>query len=153
MILAVIIAAACLALFGFYRYRKARVKVPFETSYPVGKELDIVYGELKNAGFSNITSKEDSSGWLQDNTVTDVIIDGSSAYKKGAYLKADTEVTITYSSPGRIYVTDLLKDWENVEYESLKSTLSKNGFSNISRYKESTENCPNCSESDVMKSQ
>ena len=128
------IAAFCiliLSIFGVLKYREGKVQIPFDSTYVVGQNLKDVKNELQNAGFSNITEKQDSSGWLESGKVISVSIDNSDSYTKGKYLKPEVSVVITSSSQGRKYVTNILEDWQNTDYETVKQLLEKEGFTNI----------------------
>ena len=127
----VLVALAVLALFGLNKYREGKAKVPFDASYAIGQDQNEIYKELEDAGFKNISRKQDDSGWLESNNVISVTIDNSDSYSKGTYLKPDVNVVITYSDGDRVYVTDLLKDWQNTEYLEIEKSLKASGFTNI----------------------
>lgn len=126
-----ITALITLIIFGVQKYREGKVQIPFDASYAFGESLDTIYNELDNAGFENIIKKQDTSGWQNSDEVLNVTIDNLSNYKKDSYKKADVSVVITYSSSGRIYVTDMLKDWKKSDYLTLAETLRSAGFTNV----------------------
>ena len=128
---AVLIVIAITILVGLNKYRAGKVKIPFDASYAIGQDLDDIYNELENAGFTNIIMKQDDTGWLEANEVINVTIDNSDSYSKGGYRKPDVSVVITYSSADRVYVTDLLQDWQKKEYTEIENILKNAGFTNI----------------------
>ncbi len=134
LVLAGIIAfcTLILVLFGIYKYREGKAQVPFDSLYVTGKDLDEIYKELDDAGFENITKKPAASGWLDSEEVISVSIDNSENYGKGDYRELDVTVVITYSSKGRVYVTDLLKDWKKTDYATIEKIFKDAGFTNVS---------------------
>lgn len=123
------------AVFGLVQYNKYisdKSEIPFDASYAVGKDYEEIYNELKTVGFTSIVNKPDSSGWLKDKEVISVTIDNSDTFSKGAYKNPDVGVVINYSSPDRIYVTELLKDWQTTEYTEIENSLREAGLTNIS---------------------
>ena len=128
------IAAFCilvLSVFGVLKYREGKVQIPFDSTYVAGENLNDIKKELQNAGFTNITEKQDSSGWMESGKVISVSIDNSDSYTKGKYLKPEVNVVITSSSQGRKYVTNILKEWQDTDYKTVKELLEKEGFTNI----------------------
>lgn len=119
------------AYWGIHKYREGKVRIPFESSYAIGKKLDTIVNELEKAGFKRIIRKEDFSGWLDDESVMSVIVDGRGDFKKGKYLNPNVSVVITYSSENRIDVTSLLQDWETKKVSQIKAILEAAGFSNV----------------------
>lgn len=73
----------------------------------------------------------DDSGWLDSNEVTNVTIDNRVNYKQGSYVNQDVSVVIKYSSAGRVYVKDLLKDWKNTDYQTIEAALKSAGLSEM----------------------
>ena len=128
---ALLVAMAVLVLFGISKYRAGKVEVPFDASYAVGQDQNDIYKELEDAGFKNISRKQDDSGWLEGNDVICVTIDNSDSFSKGTYRKPDVSVVITYSSSDRVYVTDLLKDWQKTDYTEIEKALKDAGFTNV----------------------
>lgn len=123
-----------LILLGIYIYRIGKVKIPFNYSYTIGKNVDDIIAELENAGFENIVKKSDESGWSNSNEVTGVAIDGVYNYKEGKYIDSDKIIIVKYSSENRVNVTDIIKDWKNSDVDKLKNKLEQNGFTNITCY-------------------
>ena len=128
---AMFVGMAVLALFLFNKYKEGKVKVPFDASYAIGQDQNDIFEELEDAGFKNISRRQDDSGWLESNDVISVTIDNSGSYSKGTYLKPDVSVVITYSNGDRVYVTNLLEDWQNTEYSEIEKILKDAGFTNI----------------------
>ena len=58
--------------------------------YAVGKDKEIIVEELKEAGFTNIVEKENTSGWAKSGLVSRVEIDDRERYHKGYYRKPDS---------------------------------------------------------------
>ena len=115
----------------FNDYRSKMAEIPFDSSYASGKEVGEIYDELQDSGFVNIKKQPSDLGWLADNTVMSVNIDNSDAFFKGRLEKPDVNVVIEYSSPNRMYVTDLLKDWKTTKYTEIENLLSEKGFTNV----------------------
>lgn len=120
-----------LVIFCIYKYREGKVQIPFDPSYVSGEDLQDIYDELEEAGFERIWERPDDSGWLNSGEVIGVSIDNSRGYDKGDRRKSDVKVVITYSSEGRIFVTDLLKNWQTADYKSIQNTFKQAGFTNI----------------------
>lgn len=130
------IAIGCVAIFALIifarvKYIEGKVKIPFDSLYVVGVDIDEIYDELEAAGFENISKKQDASGWLDSGEVISVSIDNKDSYDKNQYKEPKVSVSIAYSSDNRIYVTDLLKDWKTANYLDVKKTLNDAGFTHI----------------------
>ncbi|WP_028236462.1 hypothetical protein [Pseudobutyrivibrio sp. MD2005] len=128
------IAAFCIliiSVFGVLKYRESKVQIPFDSTYIAGEDLKDIKNELQNAGFTNITERQDSCGWLESGKVISVSIDNSDSYRKGKYVEPEVSVVITISSQGRKYVTNILEDWKNTDYETVLQLLEEEGFTNI----------------------
>lgn len=126
-----VIAVMIFVIFCVAKYREGKIQIPFDSNYVYGEQLSLIYDELDDAGFENIQKVADNSGWLDSDEVISVSIDNQDSYGKDSHKKPDVSVVITYSSPGRIYVTDLLKDWKNTEYKEVVDKLKVAGFTNI----------------------
>ena len=135
---AIAIAALILVLFGVHKYREGKIKIPFDASYAVGRELNDVCTELKNAGFVNIKQTSDTSGWLDSNSVIGVTFNNSAGYSKNKYVDPDCNVEVTYSSADRVYITPMLKDWGETNYKDLMQDLKSAGFTRITTEEIST---------------
>ncbi len=131
-------AIAILVLFLTHKYKEGKIEIPFDSSYAIGMDQNDVYKELEDAGFLNITRKQDETGWLSDNTVIDVTIDNSKTFTKGSYRKPDVSVIVTYSSADRVNVTEILKGWQSKKYLDIEKILSDAGFTNITLSEEKT---------------
>ncbi len=135
-----LLLAAVAALSIFIMYKKSLAKVPFENSYVVNKDLDTIREELEQAGFENIVTTPLIDGWDKSNLVKRVTIDGSDQYNQGdEYKKSEAKVVIEFTSPDRIYVTDILKDWEGKDYEALRQDLLNAGIKNITSKEDYTQ--------------
>lgn len=128
----ILLCALILVPYGIYKYREGKVQIPFDSSYVVGKDINDIYHILDEAGFENITEREDNSGWRDSGEVIRVSIDNSNTYSKGDYQKKEVNVVITYSSAERVYVTDILKNWKQTDYESIQKVFKDAGFTNVS---------------------
>ncbi len=126
-----VLAIIILVFFCVVKYREGKVQIPFDASYVKGESLSMIYDELDEAGFENIQKISDTSGWLDNDEVISVSIDNQDSYSKDSYKKPDVSVAIIYSSPDRIYVTDLLKGWKESKYTDIVEKLKKAGFTNI----------------------
>ncbi len=120
-----------LIIFIFVKFTEGKIQIPFSPDYVTGMTYEEVNEELTKAGFTDITLKFDYSGWQESNTVINVSIDNAETYNKGDYIKPDVDVTITSSSLGRKYVSDILQNWPTSDYESVVQKLRKEGFNNI----------------------
>ena len=138
MIVAALIAIAIIIGVSIQKKRAGKAVIPFDASYVVGKDQADIYMELENAGFTNISRRSDDSGWLEENQVISITVDNSENFSKGAYIKPDVSVVITYSSENRLYVTDLLKSWRETEYTEMEKTLKDAGFTNVTLQKTPT---------------
>lgn len=131
LVVAGIIAVFIFLIFCVVKYREGKVQIPFDSTYVKGENLSMIYDELDDAGFENIIKKPDTSGWLDSDEVISVSIDNQDSYSKNTYKKPDVNVVITYSSGGRVYATDILKDWKKSEYTMVVDKLKEAGFTNI----------------------
>lgn len=137
---AIIVLILVIIVCGIKEYMSGKARIPFDASYAVNEDLELIYNELKSAGFSNIQKKSDDSGWANSNEVLRVTIDNQTDFSKGKYEDVDVRVVITYSSSDRICVNDKLKDWQNTDYQTIVATLKKKGFSNIDIKEVATDN-------------
>lgn len=133
-----VILVTCSAIIGFFAYKQGKVQIPFDSSYVEGEDYDDLYKELEEAGFENISKKEDDSGWLRDGVVTSVTIAGTSGFNQGEYKKPDVDVVIYCSSKGRKDISKILERWDKHNYEELGEKLRSAGFSNLSYLEEET---------------
>lgn len=131
LILVGVIALFALAVFCIGKYREGKAQIPFDDSYVGGESLDLIYQELDDAGFTDIQKVQDNSGWYDNNEVISVSIDNKLSYTQGTYVNPDVSVIITYCSSGRIYVTDLLSNWAETNYQTICDALKTAGFTNI----------------------
>lgn len=133
LIMAAVIVILIVAgsIFGVIKSREGKIKIPFDSTYAVGMDLNTIYSELESAGFDNITKRPDTSGWMDSNEVLSVSIDNRSDYNKDKYVEPNVSVVITYSSPNRIYVTDILRNWATLPYLDVETILTDAGFTNI----------------------
>lgn len=129
--LAGVVTVILLCLFGYYKYTNSRVKIPFSAEYPIGKNYETISDELEQAGFTSIKTVSSDAGWLNDNEVISVTINGFASYQQNTRYKPNANVVITYSNPGRINVTNILKNWQSTEYSTIKGILNNSGFTNI----------------------
>lgn len=126
-----VVVIISLIVFCVNKYKEGKVQIPFNSSYVNGKSLSMIYDELDKSGFENIVNEPDTSGWLDSSEVISVSIDNQEKYNEKTYKKSDVNVVITYSSEGRIYVTDLLKDWKSTDYLTVVDKLREAGFTNL----------------------
>lgn len=131
LVLAGVATVAILIMVSIVKYREGKVQIPFDSSYAKGESLSLIYEELEEAGFENIQKVADTSGWLDDNEVIAVSIDNQDSYSKDSYKEPDVSIVITYSSPDRIYVADILEGWKDTEYKDVIVKLEEAGFTNI----------------------
>jgi len=119
-------------IFGTSKLNEGKIQIPFDSASVVGKEADQLYKELKEAGFKKISKKKDESGWLNDGKVIRVSIGDTDSFSKGSYKNPDEEIVIFYSSEGRIDATDIFRDWQNTEFQTVWQKLEEAGFTNMS---------------------
>lgn len=127
------VATLILALIicGVIAYRSSRAKIPFDSQSVSGMEFEDVEKILKKAGFENVDSVEDYSGWLESGEVTRVLIDEKEFYDKGTYLKPNVHIVIYYSSSDRVCVTDALEDWEDLNPDDIEQNLRNLGLNGV----------------------
>lgn len=126
-----IIAIAVLIVLGINKFREGKCQIPFEAVYATGEELDSIVDELEDAGFSNIHTVPDYSGWEADECVISVAVDNESEFEKDDYFDPDVTITIKYSSTGRVDISELLSGWQKQDYESVVETIKGAGFSKV----------------------
>lgn len=127
----VLLAVFVLICFAVSKSREGKIEVPFSSSYVVSKNYLDIQEELEDAGFTDILLVESKDGWLEDGAVLSVTIDNTDKYTKGAYRDPDVAIVITYSSSGRIDVSDLLANWQSLPYSDIVAQLKDAGFTNI----------------------
>lgn len=115
------------------------VAVPFSSEYVVSQDCSDIREELENAGFTNIKTVASEDGWLDDNEVIGVTVDNDSFSKDDRY-EPEVSIVITYSSTGRIDVSESLQDWQAKTCSDVVATLKEAGFTNITTIKQPTSN-------------
>lgn len=127
----IFVAIIAVVIFAVVKSHEGKIQVPFSASYAVGLDCDDVVDELENAGFENIKTLADNSGWLPSNQVISVNVDNSDKYEKGAYYLPDVTVTVKYSCDGRKDASKVLSNWQTQNYTELVNTLKTDGFTNV----------------------
>ncbi|GEM_PF-5150127 len=107
------------------------IRIPFDSEFVFGKSLTDIYNTLGEAGFTNIREEPSTSGWLDDYNVINVVIGDFYDYSEGKQIKRDVEVIIKYSSPGRIEIASILKDYQSTDFSTLVDALNNKGLNNI----------------------
>lgn len=131
LVVLLLIAILGIYIFGVFKSRQGKVKIPFDAEYVYGEDFNTIYNELESAGFNNIQIKRENSGWLKDNEVISVSVDNQDSYKKKTYVDPNVKVEVICSSSGRKYVTDILENWKDNSYLNIENDLKEAGFSNI----------------------
>ena len=129
-IIAICVLLGILVGIQIWLFLLTRERVPFSSAEARGMNLNDVMLALEEAGFENIKTVVDSSGWLNDNQVTSISIDGETKFRKGKFAKTEATIVVKYSSPGRVYVTDTLENWENCSPAIIDVKLKKLGLTN-----------------------
>lgn len=128
-VIAVLIIAV--VIFCVIKYREGKVQIPVDISYAVGLEYTDLKDIFEDAGFEHIRVVADETGWEESGTVRTVLIDGKDSFDKDAYVDPDTIVEIHYSSLDRVDISQYLEEWQNREYEDVKTVLQDNDFTDI----------------------
>ncbi len=136
---AIIVVLIAVAI-GVVFYLSTLVRTPYNSESVVGEEMEVVCEAFEEAGFTEIKTIPDDSGWYEDYTVLSVVIDGEDTYRKGAFKKPESIVEIIYSSPGRECVSDCFTDWEKEKYDVITKRLTQAGFKNVVTIEEDTFN-------------
>lgn len=140
LILAAAIVVAVLILIGVavIKSREGKVTVPFSSTYVVSRDCADIQEELEKAGFTNIKTVASDAGWLDDDEVISVTVDNEDSFSKGTYYEPEVTVVITYSSTGRIDVSEALQDWQTRKYSDIVAVLKQTGFTNITTNEQTT---------------
>ncbi len=109
-------------------YFQTHTKMPISLNDSIGDDYLDVVDELEDAGFGNITTKEDDSGILAGGKVTGITIDGKDVLIKDWFYSKDADIVVFYSSDDRINLERALKDMESMNYQVLTTQLSSLGF-------------------------
>ncbi len=117
----------------FFAFRQLYARVPFDPSYISENKLKVqeIRKKFLESGFKedNITEEEVDNGWNSSGTVCSVSIDDSESYKKGSFIRSNTNVVIRCCNEGRASARSVLAGWQEKEYASLKKELEdNNGF-------------------------
>lgn len=126
------------AVILLFIYKQGKILTPFDSSSVIGEKSETICNELEKAGFTNVTTKEDKDGWLNDGVVTHISLDGSDSFAQGKYVKPDADIVVYFSSKGRKEISGLLKQWANTDFKTLGEQLKSAGFENISQTEEDT---------------
>lgn len=118
--------------------RKGKIPIPFDSSYSIGKTHQELFDELKESGFSNITLQQDFTGWGKSGLVNSVSINNSNKFNKGKYVKPDASIIISYNSDGRINISDLVDNYNEMMFGTLQDLLKASGFEKITLEKRDT---------------
>lgn len=125
-------------ILGMFIFLIDRKPFPFDNESIIGMDYKEVEKTLTDTGFTNITCIESSEGWLKDNSVLSVTVNGNDTVKERSQQKEDAEIIIEFSSNGRVNLTDLLKDWNNNNYHNLEEEIKEAGVINIKTEPEDT---------------
>lgn len=110
----------------------SKVKAPYTSTTAKNKNYTEVEKAFKDAGFTNVKTKKDfkiSSNEYESNTVSEITIDGSSAYSEEAY-EPNAEVIITYcveTASGRSN-EELTESYAQIAFENYGESIYKYGF-------------------------
>ena len=125
-------------LITYYKIRE--VEIGYDADEFSGLAYIDVVEKLKQRGFKNIQLYALTDGWLPSGTVTNVTVNGQSDFHNETITEVTVPIVIAYSSENRIYITDLLQGWSNLDYKNVWSMLEESGFTNIDCREEPTSN-------------
>ena len=128
---AVVIIGAIIGISSYQSKLNAVIIFSKGSNDYIGQNLSSVVAALKEEGFMNIQTVASEEGWEAGNTVLQVSLNNGKPFMKGDKLKANSGITVTYSSNNRTEVSTILNDWNKADYQTLVNVLNKNGFENI----------------------
>lgn len=105
----------------------------------IGKDYKTVEKNLKDSGFNDVRTEEIKSGWAKDNTVVKLTVNGEEDYESNSTYNPNAKIVVQYSSSGRINATSCFSDWQNTNYQKVKSNLDKAGFTNVKMIEKITD--------------
>lgn len=112
----------------YYEYKIDIGKYPSDF---IGKDYNIVVDELKDKGFNNISIDYSKSGLSYDNTIIKVLVGNSDIFGPGSFIAPDENITVIYSSAGRIDASPVLADWKQQDYSDVLSGFNDLGLNNV----------------------
>lgn len=125
-VLSIVVVIICVV-----KDRLSKVQIPVDTSYATGMEYVKLKEIFEKAGFENIHVVADDTGWEESGTVKTVLVDGKETFDKDAYFEPDVIVEIHYRSLERVEISQYLNDWQNRDYEDVKTLFLNNKFTSI----------------------
>ncbi|MBR2295268.1 MAG: hypothetical protein IJ869_05860 [Clostridiales bacterium] len=112
----------------YAQFMLSHSKMPFSSGDVVGEKYKNVVNELEDAGFSNIVTKEVDSGIVNEGRTVAVLIDGNDVFQEDKYVAKEEKIVVQYASEDRIEISDMLNDWDSVDYRYLIQELAMSGF-------------------------
>ena len=112
-------------------YYSLQIGIGNESAQFIGQNYEKVVDGLKESGFTNVQTQEVTTGWAKENTVVGVTVNNVDTYNSSESFAPDVKIVVKYSSDERIDITEILKNWQNADYEKLVNSLKEKGFSTV----------------------
>lgn len=130
-----------------YLYKKASIKIKYyryklkigsNNNGFIGQDYNTVTKNIKNIGFTDVTTEEIKTGWAKGNSVVNVKVNDSTSYNSSDSFTENARIVVEYSSNDRIDVSSVMKNYADSSTDELKEALAGKGISNITIEKELT---------------
>ena len=112
-------------------YYVCKVEIGSDNEHFVGKNYTKTVDNLKEKGFTNVQTKEITSGFCKSKAIIEVTVNNETSYKSEQTFPPDTKIVVKYSSEGRVDLTSDLQNWESQDYSVLRDTLSEKGIKTV----------------------
>ena len=121
-------------------YNTLKISIGNDNAQLIGQNYKDVVDNLKDIGFTNITTQEIKTGWAKGNSVVGVTVNNSEEYDSSAIFKPNAKIVVKYSSDDRIDATTILEDWQEKDWEKVQEALIKQGFKDVEAVVIQTDN-------------
>lgn len=115
-------------------YYALKISVGFTNQEIIGQDYHKVLEKLTAKGFTDIQAAPVLTGWAKSEEVVEVKVNGTTKYDNSVTYEPDVPIIISYSSSDRVDLTDIVKDWKTVDYESLVKAIRNKGLEVKAQY-------------------
>ncbi len=116
-------------------YYILQIGIGYDNSQFIGQNYENVVDSLEESGFTNVQTQEVVTGWAKESTVIGVTVNNTDSYKSDDSYSPDVKIVVKFSSRNRVDLTDVLKNWQTSEYETIVRAIKAKGC-NVVQLKE-----------------